>query len=69
MPEIRPLRARNDVFQLYETLSRNREKRTRTKLFFLEGVHPVEQAIAAGERFQSIGYDSGKRLSGPRRTC
>ena len=64
MPEIRPLRARNDVFQLYETLSRNREKRTRTKLFFLEGVHPVEQAIAAGERFQSIGYDSGKRLSG-----
>lgn len=64
MPEIRPLRARNDVFQLYETLSRNREKRTRTKLFFLEGVHPVEQAVAAGEHFQSIAYDSGKRLSG-----
>lgn len=64
MPEIRPLRARNDVFQLYETLSRNREKRTRTKLYFLEGVHPVEQAVAAGEHFQSIGYDGGKRLSG-----
>lgn len=64
MPEIRPLRARNDAFQLYETLSRNREKRTRTKLFFLEGVHPLEQAVAAGERVQSIGYDGEKRLSG-----
>ena len=64
MPQIRPLRARNDVFQLYQTLSRNREKRTRTKLYFLEGVHPVEQAIAGGEHFVHIAYDSGKRLSG-----
>ena len=64
MPQIRPLRARNDVFQLYQTLSRNREKRTKTKLYFLEGVHPVEQAIAGGEKFVHIAYDSGKRLSG-----
>ena len=64
MPQVRPLRARNDVFQLYETLNRNREKRTKTKLYFLEGVHPVEQAVAAGEDFVQIGYDSGKRLSG-----
>ena len=47
MPELRPLRARNDIFQRYETLRRNREKRTHMKLYFLEGVHPVEQAIAA----------------------
>ena len=64
MPEIRPLRARNDVFQLYETLRRNREKRTHMKLYFLEGVHPVEQAIAAREQFYAIGYASDKRLSG-----
>lgn len=64
MPQIKPLRARNDVFQLYETLSRNREKRTKTKLYFLEGVHPVEQAVAGGETFVHIAYDSGKRLSG-----
>lgn len=64
MPEIRPIRTRNDVFQLYETLSRNREKRTKTKLYFLEGVHPVEQAVAGGETFVHIAYDSGKRLSG-----
>lgn len=64
MPEIRPLRARNDVFQLYETLNRNREKRSKTKLFFVEGVHPLEQAILGGERIQSIGYNMEKRLSG-----
>ena len=52
------------MFQLYETLSRNREKRTHMKLYFLEGVHPVEQAIAGGERFQSIAYAEDKRLSG-----
>ena len=35
MPDIRPLRARSDVFQRYETLRRNREKRTHAGLFFL----------------------------------
>ena len=64
MPRTQPIRSRNDVFQLYETLRRNREKRTHMKLFFLEGVHPVEQAIAAGERFASIAYADDKRLSG-----
>ena len=64
MPDIRPLRARSDMFQRYETLRRNREKRTHAGLFFLEGVHPVEQAVAAGEDFVCIGYDGGKRLSG-----
>ena len=64
MPQTRPVRSRNDVFQLYETLRRNREKRTHMKLCFLEGVHPVEQAIASRERFESIAYADDKRLSG-----
>lgn len=64
MPQKQPIRSRNDVFQLYETLRRNREKRTHMKLFFLEGVHPVEQAIAGGEKFASIAYAEDKRLSG-----
>ncbi|MBE5803399.1 MAG: RNA methyltransferase [Clostridiales bacterium] len=64
MPDIRPLRSRSDVFQRYETLRRNREKRTHARLYFLEGVHPVEQAVAAGEDFYSIGYNADKRLSG-----
>ena len=64
MPRTQPIRSRNDVFQLYETLRRNREKRTHMKRYFLEGVHPVEQAIAGGERFESIAYAEDKRLSG-----
>ena len=64
MPVTRPILKRDDAFQRYETLRRNREKRTHQHLYFLEGVHPVEQAIAAGEHFVSIAYASDKRLSG-----
>lgn len=55
---------RNAAFQRFETLQRNREKRTKEKLFFVEGVHPIEQAIAGGWEFEAIGFASGKRLSG-----
>lgn len=64
MAVTRPILKRNDLFQQYETLRRNREKRTHQRLYFLEGVHPVEQAIAAGEAFLSIAYADDKRLSG-----
>ena len=64
MPRIEPVRARSDVFQRYETLNRNREKRTHSGLCFVEGVHPIEQAVANGEVFESIAYDAEKRLSG-----
>ncbi len=63
-PQLVPIRSRNDTFQLFETLRRNREKRTHTGLFFLEGVHPVEQAVLAGESFHAIAYAADKRLSG-----
>jgi TrmH family RNA methyltransferase len=55
---------RNAAFQRFETLQRNREKRTKEKLFFVEGVHPIEQAIAGGWEFEALGYAAGKRLSG-----
>ena len=55
---------RNAAYQRFETLQRNREKRTREKLFFVEGVHPIEQAIAAGWEFEAIGFAAGRRLSG-----
>lgn len=64
MPTVIPVRQRSDVFQRYETLQRNREKRARQRLFFLEGVHPVERAVEAGERFAAIAYAEDKRLSG-----
>lgn len=58
------LTTRNSEYQRFETLKRNREKRARQGLFFLEGVHPVEQAILAGYSFYAIGFDRDARLSG-----
>ncbi len=55
---------RNAAFQKFETLQRNREKRTRERLFFVEGVHPIEQAVAGGWEFEAIGLAGGRRLSG-----
>lgn len=64
MPACRDMFSRNAAFQQFETLKRNREKRTHQRLFFLEGVHPIEQAVAAGYEFCAIGCDAEERLSG-----
>lgn len=56
--------ARNAEYQRFETLKRNREKRTRQGMAFLEGVQMVEQAIAHGWRFCAMAVADGKRLSG-----
>ncbi len=58
------LYTRNAAFQYIETLKRNREKRFRNKEFFLEGVHPIEQAIAHGVNIRIVAFDGQKRLSG-----
>ena len=47
--------SRSAEFQRFETLKRNREKRTQQKLMCLEGVHPIEQAIAHGWQFAAMG--------------
>ena len=64
MSVYRNMNSRDSDFQRFETLKRNREKRARQGLFFLEGVHPVEQAILGGYEFYAIGIDAGARLSG-----
>ena len=64
MSVYRDMNTRNSEFQRFETLKRNREKRARQGLFFLEGVHPVEQAVLAGYDFYCIGIDAKARLSG-----
>ena len=55
---------RNAEFQRFETLKRNREKRTRQGLAFLEGVQMVEQSISHGWQFYAMAVADGKRLSG-----
>lgn len=56
--------ARNTEFQRFETLKRNREKRSKQGLAFMEGVQPVEQAIRHGWRFAAMAVADGRRLSG-----
>ena len=56
--------ARNAEYQRFETLKRNREKRTRQGLAFLEGVPMVEQALRGGWHFSAMAVAEGKRLSG-----
>ena len=64
MKKVREMSSRDSEFQRFETLKRNREKRAKQGLFFLEGVHPVEQAVANGYEFYAIGVDAEKLLSG-----
>lgn len=64
MSYYRNMNARDSEYQRFETLKRNREKRAKQGLFFLEGVHPVEQAVAAGYEFYAIGINAEARLSG-----
>ena len=64
MPSIQKMSARNAAFQRFETVKRNREKRTKQKVFFVEGVHPIEQAIRFGWSFEALGYAADTRLSG-----
>ena len=58
------IRTRSDKFQLFETLKRNREKRSKTGLAFIEGVQMVEQSIRHNWHFAAMAVMDGKRLSG-----
>lgn len=62
--KVQNIYTKNAEFQRYETLKRNREKRSKQALAFLEGVQPVEQAIRHGWEFYSMCVCEGKRLSG-----
>ncbi len=62
--KIEKMYSRNAEFQRFETLKRNREKRTKQGLAFMEGVQPVEQAIRHGWHFAAMAVADGKRLSG-----
>ena len=64
MPKTIRISARNALWQQMETVKRNREKRTHSGVFFLEGVHPIENAIRGEYQFSLLAYASGKRLSG-----
>ena len=62
-PKVKKIYTENSDFQLIETLRRNREKRSKQGLFFVEGVRPINQALAYDWIVQAFIYNP-ESLSG-----
>lgn len=62
--EEKTVRTRNDRYQLWDALKKNRQKRSKLNLVFAEGVLPIEAAVSAGWRVSEALAASGKPLSG-----
>ncbi|MHB8625084.1 MAG: TrmH family RNA methyltransferase [Aggregatilineales bacterium] len=62
-PRIQKLYSENNAFQYVETLRRNREKRHRHREFFVEGVRPINQALAHGWPISAFYYTDNHSLS------
>jgi 23S rRNA (uridine2479-2'-O)-methyltransferase len=63
-PNVIKIFSENADFQHVETLRRNREKRHRSKEFFVEGVRPINQALKYNWMINTLLYSREKRLSG-----
>jgi TrmH family RNA methyltransferase len=63
MAKVKKIYSENNDFQLIETLRRNREKRSKEGLFFVEGVIPINQALAHDWKVAAFVYSPGKELS------
>jgi 23S rRNA (uridine2479-2'-O)-methyltransferase len=62
-PQTKIIYSENNDFQYIETLRRNREKRSKNKEFFIEGVRPINQAIKYDWNIIAFGYARDKKLS------
>lgn len=60
---IRKLFSRNAEFQQIEVLRHNRNKRHKQRLFFVEGVRNLNEAVRMGWRVRSLVYGSEAPLS------
>ena len=58
------IRSRNDVFQTLDALKRSRQKRRKSRAFFVEGVRNLNAARRYGWRFECFAYDASRQLSG-----
>ena len=54
---------RNAAFQVFESLRTNRQKRSATGTFLVEGVRPVTMAIEHGWEVEALIYDGGRPRS------
>ena len=62
-PEIIKIRSRNNVYQHIEVLKRNREKRTKYKEFFVEGVKSINRLVSNKWEIQSLVYSPDMPMS------
>ena len=62
-PRIIRVYSENNLFQYMDTLRRRREKRQHEGVFFLEGVRPINQALAHGWRVVTFAYAPERGLS------
>lgn len=62
-PRIIRVASENNTFQYIDTLRRKREKRHRHREFFVEGVRPINQALAHGWAVNAFVYSRDRALS------
>lgn len=60
---VRRIDAANDEFQLTHSLLSNRRQRHRQGRFVVQGVRPLERALAAGWHVDALWYAQGRALS------
>jgi tRNA G18 (ribose-2'-O)-methylase SpoU len=60
-PKVERVTTRDDRFQRWEVLLRNRAKRTRRGELLVHGVRPIDQAVAAGWRVTALLHAGGTR--------
>ncbi len=63
MPKITRIYSENNDFQYVETLRRRREKRHKSREFFVEGVRPINQALHYGWTVNAFLYAHDAPLS------
>lgn len=63
MPQHKELHSENADYQLLLALRDNRTKRHKQRLFFVEGVRPVTQALTYGWRFRKLVFAKERPLS------
>lgn len=54
---------RNSAYQVLESLASNRQKRHKTRTFLVEGVQPINMALANGWHFSGVVYERHAVLS------
>lgn len=62
-PHLVKIYSENNDFQYIETLRRKREKRQKNGEFFIEGVRPINQALAHGWTINAFVYARERQLS------